>query len=209
MPGETDANSGWPDNNFGVIGGTSSSNGNWVPQEYHYQAYSIPQAWATMSFVHQPGNSRMKCQWETGHSGRGSTIGIGYFNYAGLETATWQVKYDVDSQSYFGDSSYLAFGPLPTDNGRNPGVFLDCTSAFTLFGWQAQASAGNRNARVFVTNLSFTLQATLGADVLTTTFNVQNAGFGGMIGESDYPMPMGKGLALAVDYRNTPIESGK
>lgn len=213
LPSETDSGSGWPDNNNSALGGTSTSNGIWLPQEYTYASNSFPQAWASMQFSHEPQNSRVRCYWETGHSGRGTTSSTGYFNYAGLETATWQVKYDVENQTSIGDDDYLSYGPLPTDNGFTPGVYYTLENAYgRLFGWQAQASSGDRTARTFVTALSFTLRATLGSDTFTTYFSLLGAS-GGNYDNPELPLPLplpiGKGVSLAADYSNVPMETGK
>lgn len=211
LPSETDANSGWPDNNTSAVGGTNTSNGIWNPQEYTFGTNSFPEAWAYMQFTHEANNSRVRCYWVSGHSNQQQTTGIGYFNYAGLETATWQVKYDCENQSTIGDDDYLQYGPLPTDDGYSPGVFQTLTGIQSrLFGWVAQSSNGDRNARTFVTQLSFTLQATLGGDTYSTNYNLAP-------GSGDYdnplfpdlPIPAGKGVSLAADYSNVPVESGK
>lgn len=211
FPDETSTNSGWPDNNSSALGGTNTSNGIWDPIEYTFAANSFPQSWAKMEFYNEPLNSRIKCRWTTGHSQRGDSVGVGYFNYAGLETATWQVKYDVENQTYIGDEDYLTWGPLPTDNGYSPGVFYDFTSVGRLIGWQAQASTGDRNARATATALSFTIQGTLGSDTFTTNYSL--AGHHNFENYPELPLlplPLGASLSLAADYSNVPIvDSGK
>jgi hypothetical protein len=211
FPDETSANSGWPDNNSSAIGGTNTSNGIWDPVEYTYANFSFPQSWAKMEFFNEPLNSRLRCRWTTGHSQRGETIGTGYFYYAGLESATWQVKYDVDNQTYIGDDDYLPWGPLPTDNGFSPGVYYDFTTVSKLIGWMCQASTGDKFSRATATALSFTIQGTLGSDTFESNFLL--AGKSSFEGYPELPMlplPIGASLTLAADYSNVPIvNSGK
>lgn len=211
FPDETSTNSGWPDNNSSAIGGTNTSNGNWDPIEYTNANFSFPQAWAKMTFSNEPLNSRLKCSWTTGHSQRGETVGTGYFNYAGLESATWQVKYDVDNQTYVGDDDYLTWGPLPTDNGLSPGVYYDFTTVSKLIGWMCQASSGDRYSRATATQLSFTILGTLGSDTFTSTYSLQGkSSFDGYPDLPLLPLPIGAGLSLAADYSSVPIvSSGK
>lgn len=211
LPGPTDAESGWPDNNAGALGGTNTSNGMWSPVEYTYSPHFPPSAWAQMSFYHESANSRVRVYWSSGHSQSGEDTGYGYHNYAGLETATWKVKYDCENQSTFGDDDYLTYGPLPTDNGYSPGVYYDLIGVQgRLFGWQAQTASGDTRARTFVSALSFTLQATLGSDVFETTFTLA-AGTGNYPNPEypEIPLPAGKGLSLAADYSTVPFETGK
>ena len=211
FPDETSTNSGWPDNNSSALGGTNTSNGIWDPIEYTYAANSFPQAWARMTFSNEPQNSRIKCDWSTGHSQRGSTYGHGYFYYAGLESATWQVKYDVENQTFVGDDDYMPWGPLPTDNGFSPGVYYDFTTVSKLIGWHAQASTGDRTSRTTATLLSFTIKGTLGSDTFESNFLLAGrSSFEGYPELPLLPLPIGAGLSLAADYSNVPIvDSGK
>lgn len=208
FPNEESSSSGWPDNNASALGGTNTSNGIWDPIEYTYANFSFPQSWAKMTFTNEPLNSRLKCSWTTGHSQRGETTGTGYFYYAGLETATWQVKYDCENQTTVGDDDYLPWGPLPTDNGFSPGVFYDFTTVGKLIGWMCQASSGDRYSRTTVTALSFTIQGTLGSDTFTSTFSLAGKNsFEGYPELPILPLPLGAGLSLAADYSNVPIVS--
>ena len=211
FPDETSVNSGWPDNNTSAVGGTSTSNGMWIPIEYTYAHNSFPQSWAKMEFFNEPLNSRLRCRWVSGHSARGETTGTGYFYYAGLETATWEVKYDVDNQTFVGDDDYLAWGPLPTDDGFSPGVYYDFTTISKLIGWHSQASTGDRMSRTTASALMFTIKGTLGSDTFYSYFTIAgHHNFDSYPNQPLLPLPLGASLSLAADYSTVPIvDSGK
>jgi hypothetical protein len=163
------------------------------------QNFSFPEAYVTMSFFHDVNNSRIRSQWTSGHSQTYGVIGTGYHDYVGLETATWEVKYNVTSQSAISGSNYLPYGPLPTDDSYQPDTYYSLNSPI-LFGWICQANAGFQNARITVQGLSFTLRATLGSDVFTSSYGTEEGPFEGPGG---VPVPGSGSVYLAATYGDT------
>jgi len=185
----TPSDNGWPGD--GITG-----NDRWNLVQNVAQNFSFPEAYVTMSFFHDVTNSRIRSQWTSGHSQTYGLTGIGYHDYVGLETATWEVKYDVTSQSSKSGSNYLPYGPLPTDDNLDPGTYYSLNSPI-LFGWLCQANAGRPLANVRVQGLSFTLRATLGSDVFTSTYGTAEGPFEGPGG---VPVPGSSSVYLQALY---------
>lgn len=193
-------NHGWPDTlRLPPFEDAQNVNGTWNTLQNVAQAFSFPEAFAKIGFYHDPSNSRIVTYWQGGNSGVMSSTVYAYHNYVGLETATWEVRYTHDTAIHRGESSYLPYGPLPSDDGYHEGVWQNLNSP-VLFGWLAQASSNNTFAYVTVTNLNLELRATLGNDVFTSAWQGGNAPL-----DDGLPEPVfGKinGIQLQANYGN-------
>jgi|11_taG_2_1085331.scaffolds.fasta_scaffold01759_11 hypothetical protein len=175
LDNQNTGNHGWPDTRLvGPFADAQNVNGTWNTVQGVAQSFSFPEAFAKIGFYHDPTNSRIVTYWQGGHSQTMSSTVYAYHNYVGLETATWEVRYTHDASSHIGETSYLPYGPLPSDNGYSEGVWQSLNSP-VLFGWLAQASAGIQFAYITVNNLNLELRATLGSDVFLSGWQGGNA----------------------------------
>ena len=172
MPQATDANDGgWPGNGLDV------GRAEWDTDQLWTGSAGTPEAYAVIQFTHVPSSSRVNITYATGNSGSAGVYTTNYFSYAGLETATWEVKYDESSSTETGYNQYGAYGPRPVDNGYTSGTYYGVpTSGARQFGWLANSNSGNTFGRVSADGVSFTLRATLGSDTYTSTYTHSSNG---------------------------------
>ena len=201
---QTTGNHGWPDQRLvSPYTDAQNVNGSWLTTQSVTQAFSFPEAFCKIGFYHDPSNSRVVTYWQGGNSGSMSSTTYAYHDYVGLETATWEVRYTHSRVEHRGETSYLPYGPLPSNNGYAEGVWQSLSSP-VMFGWIAQAHSGMTFAFVQVENLNVELRATLGSDVFTSGWQ---GGFGGV----DDPLPArGNGIYLTATYgdESRPLAEG-
>ena len=143
------------------------------------------EAFFFMQFQHQPSANRIRIGYASGTSAGPTTTQFVNYNYVGLSSATWKVRYNVTSQSRTGDSVPAqagcfqgSFGATPVQDGYNSGTYYTLSgSSIVKFGWMAYANPNvfcNNGGTVIggfpnvgATNKAFEIQGTLGSD----TFN--------------------------------------
>jgi len=172
MPQATDANNGgWPGDGIGT------GRAQWDSNQLYNGINGTPEAYAVIQFTHVPSSSKVNITYSSGNSGGYGVYTTNAFNYAGLETATWEVKYDESSSSETGYNQYGAYGPRPVDDGYNSGTYYNVpTAGARQFGWLANCNSGNTSGRVIANDVSFTLRATLGSDTYTSTYAHHSSG---------------------------------
>ena len=142
------------------------------------------EAFVYMQFRHDSTNNRIVITYGSGTSANYHTQVTELYNYIGLNSATWQVRYNVLGQSTSGDSSNPqcfqgSHGPTPVSDGYNSGTYYTLSGSSTIpFWWMAYANpntsgpacqgqgtvigsfADNPSSNVY----AFQLKATLGSD---------------------------------------------
>lgn len=99
------------------------------------------QAWASVSFEHEPSSNRIKVGWWAATNDYASSTAFTYVNYTGLTNITSvQFQYNVSGQSCSGlcsPSSYSG-GPTPVDDGYSSGTYYN---GYVRFWWAAYANS--------------------------------------------------------------------
>jgi hypothetical protein len=172
--------------------------GDWNTTQQTVAGTSIfAEAFIRMRFQHQPAANRIRIGYAAGTSAGPSQLSFVNYEYVGLSGATWQVRYNVSSQSRSGDSVPAqagcfqgSFGPTPVQDGYNSGTYYTLSGSSVIeFGWMAFANpntfcqgAGTVVGQ-FADNVSsniyaFQLKGTLGSDTFEA-HAVYDLGFGG------------------------------
>ena len=144
------------------------------------------EAFFFMQFQHLSAQNKIRVGYASGTSASPTTTQFVDYNYVGLSSATWQVRYNVLSQTRTQDSVPAqsgcfqgSFGATPVQDGYNSGTYYTLSGSSTIrFGWMAFANpnvppcqgagtvfGGFPNAGA--TNKAFEIKGTLGSD----TFN--------------------------------------
>lgn len=175
------------------------------------------EAFFYMQFQHQSASNRIVITYASGTSAGPTTPTTVYYNYVGLSAATWQVRYNVNSQSRSGDSVPAqsgcfqgSFGATPVQDGYNSGTYYTLSGSSTIrFGWMAYANPNTQCSNAgtvtgfFTDNPStnppayaFEIKGTLGSD----TFNAHAAyndalggrvsGDIGLAAGTNFPVPL-------------------
>lgn len=130
----------------------------WDNQESSYGT-GTPWAAASISFLHDASNNRVRVIHDSGNSRVGTTQYTTYANYTGLTGITSvEVQYNPGTQtcsgSNCGSNSGQTYGPLPTDDGKAAGTYYSCASSSVFFGWTAEADVNSGTDSI--TTASFT-----------------------------------------------------
>ena len=173
------------------------------------------EAFFFIQFQHQPAANRIRIGYASGTSASPTTTQFVDYNYVGLSSATWQVRYNVTSLARSGDSVPAqsgcfqgTFGATPVQDGYTSGTYYTLSGSSTIrFGWMAFANPNvppcQGQGTVFggfpnagATNKAFEIKGTLGSD----TFNahaVYNDAIGGEItgtiglaAGTNFPVPL-------------------
>lgn len=120
-------------------------NGPWNTVISHSASSGFVEAWAYISFKHNPGNQSVDIYYAGGDSGAPAVEYSTIAPYTGLTGITSvEVQYNVQSQVCQFDCfpSSQTWGPLPTNDGYNSGTYytVNQTPGQTFFGWMAQAN---------------------------------------------------------------------
>ena len=172
--------------------------GDWNTTQQTTAGTSIfAEAFIRMNFQHQASSNRIRIGYAAGTSASPTDMKFVNYNYVGLSGATWQVRYNVVSQSRSGDSVPNqagcfegSFGPTPVQDGYNSGTYYTLSGSSTIeFGWMAFANPNTPCQQAgtvigaFDDNVSsniyaFQLKGTLGSDTFEA-HAVYDLGFGG------------------------------
>lgn len=199
LPPPTSTDSGWPgDNEAGSpagIPGDGTVNPIWQTELDVTQSFGNPECSCYISFKHEPANSRIKIVWSGTTSGSYQITHIGYYNYVGLETATWEVMYNATNEATTSGDDYIPWGPLPSNDGLDKNVYYSIpTSGSRFFGWCVQATQARAFTITRVFGLSITIRATLGSDIFTSVYQPLGFDLGSIImqaSRSPYQVPGG------------------
>lgn len=99
------------------------------------------QAWAAVSFEHEPASNRIKVGWWSATNDYASATAFTYVNYTGLTNITSvQFQYNVSSQNCSGLCSASSYngGPTPVSDGYNSGTYYN---GYVRFWWAAYANS--------------------------------------------------------------------
>ena len=99
------------------------------------------QAWASVSFEHQPASNRIKVGWWSATNDFSSATAFTYVNYTGLTNITSvQFQYNVSAQNCSGlcTASSYSGGPTPSYDGYNSGTYYN---GYVRFWWAAYANS--------------------------------------------------------------------
>lgn len=116
----------------------------WDTQQDVLSSFGWPEAWARLTFVHDPSNNRITINRGHGTSAAPGTYADVYCNYSGFTNiSSVEVQYNVGSQSCSGSCSpsNYAFGPTPVSDGYNSGTYYtvpNTGSGVRTLGWMAQ-----------------------------------------------------------------------
>ena len=173
------------------------------------------EAFFFMQFQHLSAQNKIRIGYASGTSASPTTTQFVDYNYVGLSSATWQVRYNVTSQTRTQDSVPAqsgcfqgTFGATPVQDGYNSGTYYTLSGSSTIrFGWMAFANpnvppcAGQGTVfggfpNVGATNKAFEIKGTLGSD----TFNAHGvyddaiggeiSGNIGLSAGTNFPVPL-------------------
>ena len=106
------------------------------------------EAFFFMQFQHLSAQNKIRVGYASGTSASPTTTQFVDYNYVGLSSATWQVRYNVTSLARSGDSVPAqagcfqgSFGATPVQDGYNSGTYYTLSGTSTIrFGWMAYAN---------------------------------------------------------------------
>ena len=106
------------------------------------------EAFFFMQFQHLSAQNKIRVGYASGTSASPTTTQFVDYNYVGLSSATWQVRYNVISQTRTQDSVPAqsgcfqgTFGATPVQDGYTSGTYYTLSGSNTItFGWMAYAN---------------------------------------------------------------------
>ena len=164
--------------------------------------FIFSEAFLYMRFRHDASNNRIVITYGSGTSANYHTQVTELYNYVGLSSATWQVRYNVTGQAVSGDSANSgcfqgSAGPTPVYDGYNSGTYYTLSGTSTIaFWWMAFANPntsgpscqgqgqliGGFNHNPSSNVYAFQLKATLGSDTFEA-YPVYSDPLGGFIND--------------------------
>ena len=158
------------------------------------------EAFVYMEFQHDASNNRIVITYGSGTSANYHTAVNVNYDYVGLSSATWQVRYNVTGQARSGDSANSqcfsgSRGPTPVQDGYNSGTYYTLSGTSRIaFWWMAYANPnsfcqgqgsiiGGFNNNPSSNVYAFQLKATLGSDTFEA-YPVYSTPLGGNIGDA-------------------------
>ena len=110
-----------------------------------YTAVGIAQAWASVSFEHEPASNRIKVGWWSATNQYASATTYTYVNYTALTNITSvQFQYNVSGQNCSGvcDAASYSGVPTPAAYGYSSGTYYN---GYVRFWWAAYANSTTTN----------------------------------------------------------------
>ncbi len=106
------------------------------------------EAFFFIQFQHLSAQNKIRIAYASGTSASPTTTYYTDYNYVGLSSATWQVRYNVTSLARTGDSVPAtsgcfqgSFGATPVQDGYNSGTYYTLSgTSYITFGWMAYAN---------------------------------------------------------------------